>query len=254
MDGENFTDISIRNNKLSNSFCPEIDRSTQAVSKQVSGTHCKKVKRGMSLADYFCTCLVKCKHCTRRWDGFLSNITASTSPSLVTGVSFGSRKMRDFVWHLLSALWYDSNCFIAQYYQVQDCRAKTLICVRSSGQGYVCSVFQVVKKPKQLSKVFDPNLFWLLHLWEWPPLVVSHRNYSSWERVLYGFCLGLHELFRRVCYGYAWSDYVQCSLTSIPHIPCSQARHPPKHCYLPVCCNLPCQWFLWRSTLLTTRR
>lgn len=92
MDGENFTDISIRNNKLSNSFCPEIARSTQAVSKQVSGTHCKKVKRGMSLADYFCTCLVKCKHCTRRWDGFLSSITASTSPSLVTGVSFGSRK------------------------------------------------------------------------------------------------------------------------------------------------------------------
>ena len=43
--------------------------------------------------------------------------------------------------------------------QVQDCRAKTLICVLSSGQGYVCSVFQVVKKPKQLSKVFDPNLF-----------------------------------------------------------------------------------------------
>ena len=158
------------------------------------------------------------------------------------------------MWHLLSALWYDSNCFIAQYYQVQDCRAKTLICVRSSGQGYVCSVFQVVKKPKQLSKVFDPNLFWLLHLWEWPPLVVSHRNYSSWERALYGFCLGLHELFRRVCYGYAWSDYVQCSLTSTLYIPCSQARHPPKHCYLPVCCNLPCQWFLWRSTLFTTRR
>ena len=36
--------------------------------------------------------------------------------------------------------------------QVQDHWAKTLICVRSSGQGYVCSVFQVVKKPKQQSK------------------------------------------------------------------------------------------------------
>jgi len=34
----------------------------------------------------------------------------------------------------------------------------------------------------------------------------------------------------------------------------TQAGHPPKHCHLLICCNLSHQWFLWGSTVFTTRR
>ena len=34
MDGENFMEINIRNDKQLSSFCPEVDQSTQAVGKQ----------------------------------------------------------------------------------------------------------------------------------------------------------------------------------------------------------------------------